>query len=366
MLAKQAFPASGNFLIKAYENATRNPHGHLSIDFSQKTSDNIRVTTGWFSKENPIKVYNQKSSQCLSMGSNNPFVCCYILPEAIYNSLVSNKSTDKNIDQSKAGINTSHVSNNYEISNSSSNQIPIQENNEDEMGKKDEKKMFDQITPASNADETKEMQNDNSKINQNLPKEFDRVKNDDSKQINTIKKEKQIINNDKNKDRVKPKIPPFKLLFKKQKNKILNTKKIKFKNLNDANISNLNNLKSNVKTDDDTYQSFDNVSDNQKTQRKGKTNPSLPARKIKFKQLKKQRKIKHEVNSDNHVKLQINKKRKNLGKSYPIFAPKVTKLNKGDKRKNNFKFQDKLKKKKNDDIKRQPTQKNDDIPLWHL
>ena len=45
-LARQVYPGNSDFLIKAYEDATRDPFTYLLLDFKNTTPDNLRVRTG--------------------------------------------------------------------------------------------------------------------------------------------------------------------------------------------------------------------------------------------------------------------------------------------------------------------------------
>lgn len=45
-LAAQMYPSNTNFLVKAYEDATKNPYSYLLLDFKNTTSEKIRVRTG--------------------------------------------------------------------------------------------------------------------------------------------------------------------------------------------------------------------------------------------------------------------------------------------------------------------------------
>lgn len=62
-LGRQAFPDHPKFLIDAYEQATKRPHGYLILDFDQKTPDERRVRTGIFPPEVPLIFTPKKTSQ---------------------------------------------------------------------------------------------------------------------------------------------------------------------------------------------------------------------------------------------------------------------------------------------------------------
>lgn len=55
ILARQISPTHSKSLIAAYEDATRNPHGYLFIDFTQECPDDIRYRTNIFTP--PIVYY---------------------------------------------------------------------------------------------------------------------------------------------------------------------------------------------------------------------------------------------------------------------------------------------------------------------
>ena len=57
-LARQAFPSNRNYLIEAYQDATRDPHGYLFIDFTQQCPDDMRVRTDIFDEKHVI-IYKQ-------------------------------------------------------------------------------------------------------------------------------------------------------------------------------------------------------------------------------------------------------------------------------------------------------------------
>jgi nucleoside-triphosphatase THEP1 len=57
-IARQAFPSNKNYLIKAFRDATKKPHGYLFLDFSQDCSDEMRIKTNIFDKK-PI-IYKQE------------------------------------------------------------------------------------------------------------------------------------------------------------------------------------------------------------------------------------------------------------------------------------------------------------------
>lgn len=47
-LSKQMFPQNSNFLVKAYEDATKDPYTYLLVDLTQRTDDHLRVRTKIF------------------------------------------------------------------------------------------------------------------------------------------------------------------------------------------------------------------------------------------------------------------------------------------------------------------------------
>ena len=53
-LARQAFPSNRNYLIEAYQDATKDPHGYLFIDFTQQCPDDMRVRTDIFDEKHVI------------------------------------------------------------------------------------------------------------------------------------------------------------------------------------------------------------------------------------------------------------------------------------------------------------------------
>ena len=57
-LARQAFPSNRNYLIEAYQDATKDPHGYLFIDFTQQCPDDMRVRTDIFDEKHVI-IYKQ-------------------------------------------------------------------------------------------------------------------------------------------------------------------------------------------------------------------------------------------------------------------------------------------------------------------
>ena len=40
------YPGKSQFLIEAYQDATKNPHGYIFIDLKPKTNDQLRVRAG--------------------------------------------------------------------------------------------------------------------------------------------------------------------------------------------------------------------------------------------------------------------------------------------------------------------------------
>ena len=55
ILARQISPRHSKDLISVYEDATRNPHGYLFIDFTQECPDNIRYRTNIF--DSPVRYF---------------------------------------------------------------------------------------------------------------------------------------------------------------------------------------------------------------------------------------------------------------------------------------------------------------------
>ena len=45
-LARQMYPGNSHFLIEAYQDATKKPHGYLFINLKPKTKDQLRIRTG--------------------------------------------------------------------------------------------------------------------------------------------------------------------------------------------------------------------------------------------------------------------------------------------------------------------------------
>jgi hypothetical protein len=45
-LARQMYPRNSQFLVEAYQDATKQPHGYLFIDLKPKTNDQLRIRTG--------------------------------------------------------------------------------------------------------------------------------------------------------------------------------------------------------------------------------------------------------------------------------------------------------------------------------
>lgn len=57
-LARQAYPNDRLYLIDAYRDATKNPHGYVFLDFTQDCPDDLRVCTDIFNN-NGITYYKQ-------------------------------------------------------------------------------------------------------------------------------------------------------------------------------------------------------------------------------------------------------------------------------------------------------------------
>lgn len=67
-LARQLFPEDSKYFQQSYEDATRNPHGYLFIDLTQKCPDHARLRTQIFPGEQTV-VYtpiNNSSWKCSS------------------------------------------------------------------------------------------------------------------------------------------------------------------------------------------------------------------------------------------------------------------------------------------------------------
>lgn len=57
-LARQAYPNNRNFLISAFQDATKIPHGYIFLDFTQQCPDDLRVKTDIFNPKGAM-VYKQ-------------------------------------------------------------------------------------------------------------------------------------------------------------------------------------------------------------------------------------------------------------------------------------------------------------------
>ena len=57
-VGRQAFPNNRNFLIEAFNDATKNAHGYIFLDFTQTCPDDLRVRSDIFNK-NGVTVYKQ-------------------------------------------------------------------------------------------------------------------------------------------------------------------------------------------------------------------------------------------------------------------------------------------------------------------
>ena len=57
-VARQAYPHNKKYLINSFHDATSLPHGYLFLDFTQATSDDLRVCTDIFN-QNGITYYKQ-------------------------------------------------------------------------------------------------------------------------------------------------------------------------------------------------------------------------------------------------------------------------------------------------------------------
>jgi hypothetical protein len=62
-LGRQLFPSNPNFLVNAYEDATKNPHSFILLDLKQNTKDYMRVIGNFISDDGdsvPLTVYSFK------------------------------------------------------------------------------------------------------------------------------------------------------------------------------------------------------------------------------------------------------------------------------------------------------------------
>jgi hypothetical protein len=48
ILARQMYPGKSQFVVEAYEDATKKPHGYLLIDLTPDTDDRYRIRTKIF------------------------------------------------------------------------------------------------------------------------------------------------------------------------------------------------------------------------------------------------------------------------------------------------------------------------------
>lgn len=60
-LAKQFCPGNSTYVIQAFSDATRRPFSYLLIDFTQKSTDNLRLRSNIFPNESPYTVYLDKN-----------------------------------------------------------------------------------------------------------------------------------------------------------------------------------------------------------------------------------------------------------------------------------------------------------------
>ena len=56
-LANQMYGKNSKFLVDAYNDATKKPHGYLFIDLRQETPENLRIRSNILPLENPYVVY---------------------------------------------------------------------------------------------------------------------------------------------------------------------------------------------------------------------------------------------------------------------------------------------------------------------
>ena len=58
-LARQMYPGKSQFLIEAYQDATKKPHGYIFIDLKPKTNDLLRVRAGILPHNTPYLYVNK-------------------------------------------------------------------------------------------------------------------------------------------------------------------------------------------------------------------------------------------------------------------------------------------------------------------
>ena len=57
-IARQAFPNNRSFLLESFQDATKNSHGYIFLDFTQQCPDDLRVSTDIFNPQG-VTVYKQ-------------------------------------------------------------------------------------------------------------------------------------------------------------------------------------------------------------------------------------------------------------------------------------------------------------------
>ena len=58
-LARQMYPGKSQFLIEAYQDATKHPHGYLFIDLKPSTNEQLRIRTGILPQDTPYVYVNK-------------------------------------------------------------------------------------------------------------------------------------------------------------------------------------------------------------------------------------------------------------------------------------------------------------------
>ena len=75
-LARQMYPGKGKFIVEAYKDATKEPHGYLPIDLRPETDENYRIRTKIFPDDERQYVYISRRSYGSFTGcpSDNAFI----------------------------------------------------------------------------------------------------------------------------------------------------------------------------------------------------------------------------------------------------------------------------------------------------
>jgi hypothetical protein len=60
ILARQFSPGNSNFVVQAYEDATKNPYDYLLLDFRPGSPHNLRLRSKIFPHQFPTTVYFQR------------------------------------------------------------------------------------------------------------------------------------------------------------------------------------------------------------------------------------------------------------------------------------------------------------------